>query len=120
MFNSVVVTVRLHLQHPLTGEWSYKDGIGAVGVQTDAGEDASAMQRIKHDAVMKAAPSAESYALKNAAEKLGPLFGSELGKPDIISFGKMWSSDSEPAPVKKTEQPKAESSKKEEDDDLPM
>jgi len=85
MFNSVCVTVRLHFNHPITGEALFMDGIGAVGVQTDAGATASDMSKIKLDGVMKAAPAAAAYAEKNAYDKLGRLFGGEVQK-DAIQF----------------------------------
>lgn len=86
LFNSVYVAVRLHYLHPLTGEWLYHDGLGAVGVQTDKGEAASNLGAIKQDAIMKALPAAESYAIKDAAEKLGELFGKNLNRKDTIQF----------------------------------
>ena len=85
MFNSVCVTVRLHYKHPITGEALYMDGVGATGVQTDAGAVASDMSKIKLDGVMKAAPAAAAYAEKNAYDKLGRLFGGELQK-DAVQF----------------------------------
>lgn len=85
MFNSVCVTVRLHYKHPITGEALFMDGVGAVGVQTDAGAVASDMSKIKLDGVMKAAPAAAAYAEKNAYDKLGRLFGGEIQK-DAIQF----------------------------------
>lgn len=85
MFNSVCVTVRLHYKHPITGEALFMDGVGAVGVQTDAGAVASDMSKIKLDGVMKAAPAAASYAEKNAYDKIGRLFGGEIQK-DAIQF----------------------------------
>lgn len=90
MFNSVCVTVRVHYKHPITGEALWMDGIGAVGVQTDAGATASDMSKIKFDGVMKAAPSAASYAEKNAYDKLGRAFGGEIQK-DAIRFDEGWS-----------------------------
>lgn len=86
LFNSVYVAIRLHYLHPLTGEWLFHDGLGAVGVQTDKGAAASDMGSIKHDAIMKALPAAESYAIKDAAEKLGDLFGKNLNRKDTIAF----------------------------------
>ena len=86
LFNSVAVQVRLHYQNPLNGEWSFQDGVGAVGIQTDAGAAASNLQAIKTDAVMKALPAAESYAVKDAAEKLGSLFGKNLNRKDTVEF----------------------------------
>lgn len=86
MFNSVYVKVRLHYKNPLNGEWSFHDGLGAVGVQTDKGASASDLSAIKQDAIMKALPAAESYAIKDAAEKLGTLFGKDLNRKDTLGF----------------------------------
>jgi hypothetical protein len=89
MFNSVCVTVRLHYRHPVTGEPMYMDGVGGVGVQTDANAVASDMSKIKFDGVMKAAPAAAAYAEKNAYDKLGRVFGGEVQK-DAIRFTEEW------------------------------
>lgn len=86
IFQSVAVHVRLHYRNPIDGTWSYHDGVGAVGVQTDAGKAASDLSAIKADAIMKALPAAESYAIKDAAEKLGELFGKNLNRKDTIGF----------------------------------
>lgn len=86
MFNSVTCHVRLHYKNPTTGEWSYHDGLGAVGIQTDKGESASKLDAIKQDAVMKALPAAKSYAIKDAAEHLGSLFGRDLNRKETIAF----------------------------------
>ena len=86
MFNSVYVKVRLHYKRPTDGEWSFHDGLGAVGVQTDKGASASDLSAIKQDAIMKALPAAESYAIKDAAEKLGVLFGKDLNRKETMAY----------------------------------
>jgi len=86
MFNSVYVHVRLHYRSPIDGCWKYHDGLGAVGVQTDKGESASNLNSIKQDAVMKALPAAKSYAIKDAADHLGKLFGRDLTRSEVIDF----------------------------------
>lgn len=86
MFNSVYVKVRLHFKRPTDGEWGFHDGIGAVGVQTDKGASASDLSAIKQDAIMKALPAAESYAIKDAAEKLGVLFGKDLNRKETLGY----------------------------------
>lgn len=86
MFNSVYVTVRLHYINPLTGQWAYHDGVGAMGMQTDKGSNASDLSAIKQDAVMKALPAAKSYAIKDAADHLGAIFGRNLNRKDTIAF----------------------------------
>jgi hypothetical protein len=86
MFNAVYCKVRLHYKNPLNGEWSYHDGVGAVDVQTAKGESAADLSKIVSNAVMKGLPAAESYAIKDAAEKLGELFGKNLNRKDTMAF----------------------------------
>ena len=85
MFQSVVVTVRVKVINPITGEQMQMDGVGAVGVQTDKGASAADLSKIKFDAISKAAPAAATYAEKNAWDKFGRLFGGEVQK-DAIQF----------------------------------
>lgn len=80
MFQSVFVHVRIHYLDPVRNEWDFHDGIGAVGVQTDSGKSAADLAAIKSDAVMKALPAAHSYAVKNACDNFGTLFGEGLNK----------------------------------------
>lgn len=87
--NSVVTLVRLHFKHVVTGEWTYQDGVGAAPLQTDAGAGATEMDKLKSSAVMMAAPAAESYAIKDAAEKIGKLFGKDLNRADQILYDSM-------------------------------
>jgi len=84
--NSVVVTVTLYYQDVLTDEIMHQDGIGAAVIQVDNGAKAMDAISTKHDAVMKAAPAAESYAIKDAAEKIGKLFGKDLNRADQILY----------------------------------
>lgn len=86
LFNAVAVHVTLKVRNPLTGDWIEQDGLGAAPIQTNAGASASDMGAIKNDAVMKALPTAESYAIKDAAEKLGKLFGKDLNRKDELVF----------------------------------
>lgn len=84
--NSVVVTVRLYYQDVLSDEILWQDGIGASPIQTDKGAGAMDWNHTKNDAVMKAAPAAESYAVKDAAEKIGKLFGKDMNRADKIMY----------------------------------
>lgn len=86
LFNSVSCHIRLHYRSPLDGSWKFHDGLGAVGVQTDRGEAESNLNAIKTGAVMKALPAAKSYAIKDAAEHLGRLFGRDLSRKDYVEF----------------------------------
>jgi hypothetical protein len=84
MFQSVYVHVRLTVTNPLNGEKISHDGLGAANVQTDSGASAADLSKIKASAVMMALPSAESYAIKDAAEKFGRIFGKDLNRNNVI------------------------------------
>lgn len=99
LFNSVAAVVRLHYLNPITNEWQYHDGTGAMPVQTDAGKSAADMGAIKNAAVQMAAPGAVSYAIKDAAEHLGALFGRDLNRKDTVLFaGAYTPEDNTPEP----------------------
>jgi hypothetical protein len=57
-----------------------------MNVQTDAGKSAADLGAIKASAVQMALPSAKSYAIKDAAEHFGAIFGRDLNRKDIIQF----------------------------------
>jgi len=84
--NACVVTVRLYYQNIENDEWSWQDGIGAAPLQTDTGAGAIEFDKIKSSAVMMSAPAAESYAVKDAAEKIGKIFGKDLNRRDEILY----------------------------------
>lgn len=86
VFNSVVTTIRLHYKNPTTGEWQYHDGVGACQVQTKAGASPAELDKINNNAVQMAAPASKSYAIKDAAEHLGSLFGRDLNRKDLLPF----------------------------------
>jgi hypothetical protein len=93
LLNSVSVTIRLHYKHPISQEWEWQDGIGAAPIQTDKGESAANMAAIKNDAIMKALPAAESFAVKDAAEKIGKIFGRDLNRRDAMTFTPSYGTD---------------------------
>lgn len=86
MFNAIAVTVRINYKHPISNEWLHQDGVGAVGVQTDKGENASNLSAIKQDAVMKALPAAKSFAIKDAVDHIGKIFGRDLNRKNSFDF----------------------------------
>ena len=85
--NSVVVTIRLHVKNPLTGEDMYQDGIGAMPIQIkkDSG-GAIDFQNMNSNAIQLGAPAAESYAIKDAAEKFGKIFGNDVNRKDSVNY----------------------------------
>lgn len=91
ILNSVVATVRIHYKNPVTGEWSYHDGVGACPIQTDSQAAAGDFSKLKTAGVQMAAPAAVSYALKDAAECLGKLFGKDLNRRDTSAFSGAYS-----------------------------
>lgn len=87
--NSVVVTVRVHYMDRVTKEWDWQDGIGAAPLQTDKDAGAIDWNHIKTSAVQIGAPAAESYAFKDACEKLGKLFGKDMNRKDTMNYDKL-------------------------------
>lgn len=84
--NSVTCQIRLHYIDPVSGEWDFQDGVGAMAIQVDKGSPAMDFNFTKSDAIMKALPAAKSYAVKDAAEVLGKLFGGDLNRKDDIQY----------------------------------
>lgn len=84
--NSIVVTVRLHYFNHTMNEWDWQDGIGAQPLQTDKGAGAIEFDKIKSGAVQMGAPAAESFAVKDAADKIGKLFGRDLNRDTVLTY----------------------------------
>lgn len=85
-FNGVWVTVRVHYVHPITGEWSFHDGIGASQLQTKSGTSPSDLININNGALSMAYPMAKTIAIKDACDHFGNLFGADLNRKDLISY----------------------------------
>ena len=64
----------------------WQDGIGAAPIQTDKGAGATDWNAVKTDGVQKAAPAAESYAVKDAAEKFGKIFGRDVSRKGSMNY----------------------------------
>jgi hypothetical protein len=86
LFNAVQVTVRLHYFNPILGVMEYQDGVGAEALQLNSGSNASDLNSIKKGAVTIATPIAEVHAIKDAAEKIGDIFGGNLNRKDVTPF----------------------------------
>jgi len=84
--NSAAVHVRLYYQNPITGEMMHQDGIGASPIQTDKDAGPTDFTRIKAAGVQMALPAAETYAIKDAAEKIGRIFGKDLNRKDLMNY----------------------------------
>lgn len=84
--NSVCVTVRLFYLNPDTGEFDWQDGGGAAPLQVDSGAKAMDSNSIKSNAVMLALPIAETNAVKDAADKIGKIFGRDLNRKNTLEY----------------------------------
>ena len=86
MFQSISVHVRVHYRNPVSGEWSFHDGVGAKSVQVNKGASAADLAEIKDAAVQMALPSAKTYAIKDACDHLGKIFGRDVNRKGTIDF----------------------------------
>lgn len=80
VINSYKVSVRVHLENPVTDKILFVDGMGAVPFQLDSGAAPNDISKIKKTAVQMGAPAAYTYAIKNALAKLGRIFGADLNR----------------------------------------
>lgn len=85
ILNSIAVTVRVHYKDPISGEMKYQDGVGAQPVQADKGTVLS-IGTVKANAIQIGLPAAKSYAIKDAVEHIGKLFGRDIGRKDVVEF----------------------------------
>ena len=84
--NSVCVTVRVHYQNPISKEWTFEDGVGAQPIATNKGAGAVDFMQVKNDGVQKALPSAKSYAIKDACECIGQIFGTNVNRDREFNY----------------------------------
>lgn len=96
---SICAVVRLHYRNPVTGEWTYHDGVGATPLKTDKGASAADLSKIKSDAVATGAPAAVSFAIKDAADHLGNIFGRNLNRSETVTLPSIYSLTVEDAKV---------------------
>lgn len=82
--NSVVVSVELRVFNPLINQWISYAGIGAVPIELKGGSDPTDLSQINPKALHKNVPAAMAYATKNAAKKIGRIFGSHLNTDQSI------------------------------------
>ncbi len=85
-FNGVWVTVRVHYLDPVSNEWSFHDGIGAIELQTKKGTSPADLANINNGAIGMAFPVAKTRAIKDATDHFGKLFGSDLNRKEEIGY----------------------------------
>jgi hypothetical protein len=84
--NSICVSIRLYYKNPDSDEFDYQDGVGAAPMQVNSGSNAMDHSAIKSNAVMLALPIAETNAVKDAADKIGKIFGRDLNRKDTMNY----------------------------------
>ena len=102
--NSIVTTVRLYYLDRLSNQMLWQDGVGAAPLQINSGKGAIDFNEIKSNAVMLAAPASETYAIKDAAEKIGKIFGKDLNRHDQIMYDSLSGNIIKPEKEKKLEE----------------
>jgi len=85
-FNGVWVTVRVHYLSPSTGQMEYFDGIGACALQTAKGTSPADLANINNGALSMAFPIAKTFAIKDACDMFGNIFGANLNRKDVVEF----------------------------------
>jgi hypothetical protein len=100
----------LHVVNPINGLPESQDGVGAATIQLNAGATQGDLSSIKPNAIMLAAPAAESYALKNAAEKFGSIFGGNLMDIENTAYVPIFNEEIREQYTGKRKQPDSKSS----------
>lgn len=85
MLNSVVVTGTLWYKDFFSDTWLKQDGVGAAPIIVKKDKPLTA-EFVYADSVQKAAPAAKSFAIKDAAECIGKIFGKDLNRADEVSY----------------------------------
>ena len=88
--NSIVTTVRVFVQDPISGEWDWQDGIGAMPIQVSKGSGEVEFDKMNSSAIQIGAPSSESFAVKDACEKFGRIFGKDLNRKDNVNYDRLY------------------------------
>ncbi len=82
--NSIVISVHLKVFNPILGTWMTYAGVGAVPIELKGGSDPTDFSQMNSKAMHKNVPAALSFAVNNAAKKIGKLFGSHLNRNETI------------------------------------
>lgn len=81
IFNEVACHARIKVFHPVALQWLTYDGLGSSVIQQDANTKVIDFNMHKKpNALQLALPKAYSEAVKNAAKKIGKLFGSDINR----------------------------------------
>lgn len=86
--NSVTVCMRVHYWNSAINDWDFQDGLGAIPIQIakDRWAGATDFANMNSKAIQLALPGAESFAMKDAIEKIGRLFWRDLSRKDAMEY----------------------------------
>lgn len=79
ILNSITVHIRLKVKYP-DGSIRVVDGLGAAPIQQESGSEINDTSSVKKTAIQISLPIAKSFALKDAADHLGKIFGRDLSR----------------------------------------
>lgn len=90
--NSVMVTCSVKYKDPISGDFRRVDGIGAKALQQDKGSSVKDIDTtVKPNAFELGYPIAYTRAVKNAAKKIGKVFGANLNRDSELEGISMYS-----------------------------
>lgn len=78
--NEILIWGDLKVYHPIASQWITRSGTGAAMIQQKQGSDVTDISAKIKNTMAKDFPHAEVEALKNAAKKLGKVFGRDLNR----------------------------------------
>lgn len=78
--NEILVQGDLEVFHPIAKQWITRSGTGAAMIQQTQGAEITDISKKIKNTLVKDFPHAEVEALKNAAKKLGKVFGRDLNR----------------------------------------
>lgn len=80
--NEIVVSLELHVFHPIAKVWLCRCGVGAAQMRMRSGSKITDIDSKIKNALEMDVPHAKADALKNAAKSFGNLFGRNIGRPE--------------------------------------
>jgi hypothetical protein len=81
IFNEIACHARIKVFHPVIMQWVNYDGLGSAVIQQDANTKVYDFNQFKKpNALQLTLPKAYAEAIKNAAKKIGKLFGADINR----------------------------------------
>lgn len=93
MFNSLVCTVRVFYKDPVDQTFKHQDGVGAAPAKTKSGAAPADMSQILNDSVQTGLPAAKSFAIKDACDHIGRIFGRDINRKGVYGYTNPYTED---------------------------